>query len=223
MIFVCGTDTGCGKTHVAAALLFRLRPAGFRYWKPVQTGTRTDEPDVSVVKRLTSLPEDAFVPGLYSFSEPLSPHRAAELEGGTVSLQALVARSLEIRGPLIVEGAGGLLVPLNREATWLDYIAEVKGRGHDVTVVIAARSGLGTINHSLLTAGRLKDHGIVPAGFIFCGPDNPDNRRTVSEFSGLRDLGCFEFRTQEDFQNVDPAGELVRMVQAAGQGAQHAD
>jgi dethiobiotin synthetase len=170
MIFVCGTDTGAGKTHTAAAILFRYAAIGARYWKPVQTGTRTDELDEAIVKRLTGLAEDCFVPTMLTFSEPLSPHRAAELESRSIHIETIVDRLLELGPSLIVEGAGGLLVPLNRRATWLDFLDLARARGSEFSVVIAARSGLGTINHSLLTMERLRRENHSIAGIVFLRP-----------------------------------------------------
>lgn len=216
MIFVCGTDTGVGKTHVSAAILHRWKGLpGIRYWKPVQTGMRSDTMDEEVVRRLTGLPEKFFVPTFLEFQEPLSPHRAAELEGRAIDLEQIIARLLQLRSPLIVEGAGGLLVPLNRKETWIDFLNLARDRGCPVFVVIAARSGLGTINHSLLTIERLRlsDHKI--AGIVFCGPESEDNRRTVCETGRVADLGSFDFRTEQDLLLVDPAGILEECLRPA--------
>jgi len=209
VIFVCGTDTGVGKTHVSAAILNRSRNVpGVRYWKPVQTGTRTDPLDETVVRRLTELPEEFFVPTLLQFEEPLSPHRAAELEGRSIDVEQIAGKLLELGDPLVFEGAGGLLVPLNRSETWIDFLDLARHKGCEISVVIAARTGLGTINHSLLTIERLRMTGQRIAGIVFCGPESADNRRTVCEFGSVRDLGSFDYKTHADLDRVDSSGFL---------------
>ena len=206
-LFICGTDTGAGKTLTAAALLWRYRTMEkLRYYKPVQTGAPEDD-DRATVQRLTGLPDERFVPTGNTFAAPLSPHRAAELEERELQLDELLQQLEERRkeGPLLVEGAGGLFVPLNRRCTWLDYLQRSR-----LPVVIAARSGLGTINHSLLTVRALRAGDVTIAGLVFIGPDNPDNARTVSELSGVPILGAFEFREQNDIRAaIDPTGALA--------------
>ncbi len=205
-VFVCGTDTGVGKTILSAALFKRYAPEnpGLRYWKPVQTG---DDDDRADVLRLSGMAEDRACLNLYKFQAPLSPHRAAELENAEVNFDALLERHAELSrgGPLLLEGAGGLLVPLNRRYTWLDFLERAR-----LPVVIAARSGLGTINHSLLTLAVLRARAIPVAGVVFCGtPDNPDNFRTVAEFGAVSVLGCFTYAPGAPLSDPDPDGLLA--------------
>ena len=191
--FVTGTDTNVGKTTSAAMLL--LQYSQLHYWKPVQTGADSDQ---SKIAQLTDLPASRFLPECYTFQAPLSPHRAAELENKQIELEKLVSafQKHELnQAPLLVEGAGGLLVPLTRQHTWLDFLRQTK-----LNVVIAARSSLGTINHSLLTAEVLKYHQIPTLGFIFCGAPNVDNMRTVAKFTKLPILYAFEL---DDKQKID--------------------
>lgn len=206
-LFVCGTDTGVGKTIVSAALMKTYREIpGLQYWKPVQTG---DDDDRATVQALSGLPAERLQSNAYRFSEPLSPHRAAELEDGHIVLDRLLEDLARYRaaGPVVVEGAGGLLVPLNRRTTWLDYLKIAQ-----LPVVIVTRTALGTINHSLMTARILKDAGLPVIGFVFCGPDNPDNVRTIMEFTDLPALSQFEYTDGEPLiVNVDPAGLLLRL------------
>lgn len=190
-LFICGTDTAAGKTCTAAALMSRFAANNsLRYWKPIQTGSEADS-DRDTVASLTSLPGQRFLPVAFSFRAPLSPHRAAELEQRRIELPELI-RYLEhyrSQGPLLIEGAGGLLVPLNRRHTWLDFL-----RQSSLPVLVVGRSGLGTINHSLLTIATLKSHSVEVVGIVFFGPLNEDNMRTVGEFSGIPLLGRVEFR-----------------------------
>ncbi len=204
-LFICGTDTGIGKTHVSAALLRRFADVpGLRYWKPVQTGFPPDD-DRAIVGTLTGLPDERLAPTGISYREPLSPHRAAELEDRPapgVSDLLPILKELEQAGPLIVEGAGGLLVPLNRKETWADFL-----QAAPMPVVLAARSGLGTINHSLLTISEMRRREIELAGIIFCGPPNEDNRRTVLETSGVPCLGEFDYRGESGDLDFEIPGE----------------
>lgn len=213
-LFITGTDTGVGKTIASAAILRQYADVpGLRYWKPVQTG---DDDDRGTVAALSGLPADRFLPNTYHFPEPLSPHRAAELADGHVELDRLLAdyERYSAAGPLLIEGAGGLLVPLTRRLTWVDFLQRVKS----VPVLIATRTALGTINHSLLTAQALKAARISAVGYLFCGTDNPDNMRTIMEFSDLPALAQFEYAEGDPLPadlNIDPAGLLLRVWPAS--------
>lgn len=185
-IFLTGTDTNCGKTHAAALLM--LRYPELIYWKPVQTGFPPDD-DTTKVKELTGLPEERFLDPGFVFKEPLSPHRAAELEERSLAVSEILGlhEKHSSRARLLIEGAGGILVPINRNETWLDFL-----KNTDSSIIIASRTGLGTINHSCLTADRLIREEQDVSGFVFCGPENPDNVRTVQDFSGLPVLAAFD-------------------------------
>src|SRR4051812_39586514 len=120
-IFVTGTDTGVGKT-VVSALLCRALNAG--YWKPVQSGT-LEGTDRDTVARITKFPDTHFYRERYSLREPLSPHAAAEIDGVEIELSEIRLPSFT-QGTLIVEGAGGVLVPLNRSSLMIDLMAQLK-------------------------------------------------------------------------------------------------
>ncbi|MCP5482512.1 MAG: dethiobiotin synthase [Spirochaetales bacterium] len=208
-IFVCGTDTDVGKTVYSAALMARYSSiADVRYWKPVQTGA--DDDDRANVLQLSGLEPERFESTSLHFSQPLSPHRAAELDDSRIEPKQILTQlaRLRERGPLIVEGAGGLLVPLTRNYTWLDFLKE-----SGLPIAVVARSGLGTINHSLLTLETLRRHNLIVRGIAFLGPSLPDNSRTVSEFSGVPVLASFDLpdpaRTKPwSPPDPDPAGLL---------------
>lgn len=190
-LFICGTDTAAGKTCAAAALMSRHGAnRSLRYWKPIQTGNEKDN-DLRTVSVLTGLPPERFLPTAFSYRPPLSPHRAAELENSRIELAVLIEYMERFRrqGPLIVEGAGGLLVPLNRRCTWLDFLTATA-----TPVLVVGRTGLGTINHSLLTITTLQRHSLAVVGIVFFGPSNEDNMRTIGEFSGVPLLGRLEFQ-----------------------------
>ncbi len=175
---VSGTDTGIGKTAAAAMLTMGL---GAHYWKPIQSGT-DDGTDTATVKALTGLPGDRFLPEAYVLTEPLSPHRSAELDGVEIEIDRL--NLPQIDGPLIVEGAGGLMVPVTRQLLQIDLF-----RHWGAPVILCARTGLGTINHTLLSVEALRARNIPLHGLLFIGGDNADNIRTIADLSGARVLG----------------------------------
>ena len=175
---VSGTDTGIGKTSAAALLTLELDA---HYWKPIQSGTE-DGTDTATAKALTGLPDARFLPEAYVLTEPLSPHRSAELDGVEISLDRLSLPQVD--GPLIVEGAGGLMVPVTRRLLQIDLF-----KHWAAPVILCARTGLGTINHTLLSVEALHARDIVLHGILFIGEDNPDNIRTIAEVSGARILG----------------------------------
>ncbi|RWF14555.1 MAG: ATP-dependent dethiobiotin synthetase BioD, partial [Mesorhizobium sp.] len=144
-IVVTGTDTGIGKTVFAAGLAGLLDGV---YWKPVQAGI-DEGTDSETVSRLAGLSAERVLPEAWRLTEPLSPHRAAELDGVEIDTRALVLPATD--RPLVVEGAGGLMVPVNRRALYIDIFARWRA-----PVVLCARTGLGTINHTLLSIEALR-------------------------------------------------------------------
>ncbi len=177
-LVVSGTDTDVGKTVFAAALTLAL--SGI-YWKPVQCGLE-GETDSETVRRLTGLPHEHVLAETYRFNAPLSPHRAAELEGMSIQAQELQPPATD--RPLIIEGAGGLLVPLTRETLYIDVFERWR-----VPVVLCARTTLGTINHTLMSLEALQRRSIPVAGVAFTGDANQDSERTIVEFGRVRRLG----------------------------------
>lgn len=199
-IFVTGTDTGVGKTLVSAALLHRFgaRPST-RYWKPIQTGIEQDD-DTAEVLRLSGMPDWRALGEGVRLPRPLSPHLSASLAGTAISLPPLMdlAWSQAESDRWIVEGAGGVLVPLNDHELMIDLMSVL-----GLPAVIAARSGLGTINHMLLTIEALRSRAIPIAGVVMIGPPNPDNRvaiETRGHVSVIGDLPLFEPLTPEALQ-----------------------
>lgn len=177
-IVVTGTDTGIGKTVFAAGLVGMLDGA---YWKPVQSGL-SDETDSQVVARLAGLPCERVLQEAHRLTQPLSPHRAAELDGVSIDPERLeIPRSDR---PVIVEGAGGLMVPLTRGSLLIDVFARWRA-----PVVLCARTALGTINHTLLSIEALERRGIPLLGVAFVGEDIPDTLRSIAELGRVRVLG----------------------------------
>ena len=175
---VSGTDTEIGKTVFSAMLTLAL---GATYWKPVQAGLE-EGTDRETVQRLTGLPVAHFPEEGYRLNTPASPHLSAELDGVQIDVDALQPPAVE--GPLVIEGAGGLLVPLTKRFLTIDIF-----KRWDLPVILCARTALGTINHSLLSVEALKTRDIEIHGIAFIGDENADSERTIIEFSGVRRLG----------------------------------
>lgn len=192
---VTGTDTGIGKTVVAAGLAQAL---GARYWKPVQAGLDegTDCDTVAALSGQEVLPE------AYRLVTPCSPHQAAAIDGVTIDPARLALPEGE--GPLVVEGAGGVLVPLSEDLLYADLFAR-----WGLPVVLVARTALGTINHSLLSLEALRSRGVPIAGIAFVGDENAETERVICSIGKVRRLGRLPW--------LDPLNpETLRAAFAAG-------
>jgi dethiobiotin synthetase len=180
-IVIAGTDTGIGKTVFAAGLSGVLDAC---YWKPVQAGIE-GETDAQVVQRLSGLASGRILPEAYRLRMAASPHLAAEAEGVTIDVERLAALPEAPGGrPLVVELAGGLLVPLTRNVLQVDVVAR-----WGAPVVLVAATRLGTINHTLLSLEALKARGIAVAGVAFVGDAAADSEAVIAALSGVRRLG----------------------------------
>jgi dethiobiotin synthetase len=176
---VTGTDTGIGKTVFAAGLVGAL---GAHYWKPVQAGVDPDGTDAQRVAVLSGAPPSRILPECYCLSHPLSPHRAAELDGVEIDAGALALPQVD--GPLVIEGAGGVLVPLDRRTLYADLFARWQ-----LPVILVARTALGTINHSLLSIEALRARGVPVLGAAFVGDPVSDSEATICQLGQVRRLG----------------------------------
>ena len=193
-LFVTGTDTGVGKSIVAAMLTIGLEAD---YWKPVQTGCAATT-DSNWLRQLLQVRPERVHPEAYRFDPPLSPHAAADMAGATISLENIF---LPQGGqPLIVEGAGGVLVPLNRHQTMVDLMTKL-----ELPVLLVARSSLGTINHTLLSLGQLRQAGLEPIGVVMNGPRNLSNREAIEHYGRLPVVAEIE-----PLRTVD--GEVLRRL-----------
>ena len=214
-LFITGTDTGVGKTVAAAAVLHRYRGAApLRYWKPIQTGIEQDD-DTEEVRRLAACADREIFDEGVRLPRPLSPHLAARCAGQTIDLRALLAllpSGEDTRW--IVEGAGGLLVPLNDSETMADWIAML-----GLPVLVAARTALGTINHTLLTLEALRARSIKIAGVLMIGDKNVDNRAATERYGKtcvvgeMPRLDPLTHETLADWSvaHLDPAGRLLEL------------
>jgi dethiobiotin synthetase len=181
--FITGTDTGIGKTALAALLVAALDA---NYWKPIQTGS-IEGTDRDTVRRLAEVREERLAREAYCFEPPVSPHLAARQAGVRIRLDALAwppASAKERERTWIVEGAGGVLVPINESETMIALIRRIA-----LPVVVASRSTLGTINHTLLTLGALRAAGLEVRGVVFIGDAHEENRRAIEHYGNTRVLG----------------------------------
>jgi dethiobiotin synthetase len=173
---VTGIGTDVGKT-VVSAIVCKMLDAD--YWKPVQTGLREGS-DAQTVGELIGT--DRIHPSAYALHEPLSPHAAAELEG--IEIHSSGLRIPTTNRPLVIEGAGGVHVPLNDRHTFLDLL-----QVWDVPVIVVSRNYLGSINHTLLTIELLQQRGIPVAGVVFNGAPTPSSERIILSYTKLPLLG----------------------------------
>lgn len=179
-LFVTGADTGIGKTVVCAALMHRYRRhvPKLRYWKPIQTGIEQDD-DTATVRQLGGCSDAEIFDEGFRLPNPVSPHLAARLAGAEIDVdritQFLAAEDSDTSW--IVEGAGGLLVPLNDRQLMTDLIARL-----GLPVVLVTRSTLGTINHTLLSLEALRRRSLNIAGVVMVGEPNRQNRAAIEHF-----------------------------------------
>jgi dethiobiotin synthetase len=178
VFIVTGTDTDIGKTVFAAGLAGAL---GAHYWKPIQAGV-DPQGDRETVAALSGLPASRILPEAYRLTTAASPHLAARIDGVEISLDRLALPQVD--GPLVVEGAGGLMVPVSETMLMIDLFAY-----WDAPVILCARTGLGTINHSLLSIEALRGRGIAIAGIVFIGEAHAENERIIPMLGKVPCLG----------------------------------
>jgi len=177
-LFVTGIGTGIGKTIVSAVLTEKLKAD---YWKPIQSGD-LDDSDTLKVKSLISNDKTIFHPETYRLTQPYSPHKSAAIDG--ISIDETKFALPKTENNLIIEGAGGLMVPLNDHFLMIDLIKQL-----NVSVVLVSQNYLGSINHTLLSAEILKKYDIDIAGIIFNGKTDKDSESYILQYTGLRLLG----------------------------------
>ena len=176
-IIICGTDTDVGKTIVSSFFVQGLKGI---YWKPIQSGTE-EGTDTKTVCNLLNLEPNRYLSERYKFKAPVSPHWAAEQESGFIEPSNLKLPDLDEL--IIIETAGGLMVPLNRD--WLQ-IDQLKVWG--APIILVARTGLGTLNHTLLSLEALKYRNLDVLGIVLNGPPHKDNPKTLEQFGDTKIL-----------------------------------
>ena len=198
--FVTGIGTGIGKTVVSAILAEKLNAD---YWKPIQSGD-LEISDSLLVKNLLSNTKTVIHPERYRLGQPLSPHLSARLDGIEISLAAIQAPQTD--NDLIIEGAGGLMVPLNNEDLILDLIKKTNAK-----VIVISQNYLGSINHTLLTLEVLKISQIAIEGLIFNGVSNPESESYISQYSKARVLGRIPKISVIDKETIKEAGKYITL------------
>jgi dethiobiotin synthetase len=178
-LFITGTDTGVGKTVLSALLVASLNR---RYWKPIQTGA-SEGTDRMAVMNFAGVPIEHTYPEAYLFDPPVSPHLAAQLGGTRIDLESI--RRPDGSDPIVIEGAGGVLVPINNDALMIDLVRHVQA-----PVVIAARTTLGTINHTLLTIEAVRNANLPLIGVVMIGKQNSDNREAIERYGNIPVVGA---------------------------------
>ncbi len=191
---ITGTDTGIGKTVVSAMLVDAL---GATYYKPVQAGL-DEETDTEFVRRVTGLPSNQFIAEAYRLKTPASPHLAAAIDGIEIDTKRLALPKTS--NPLIVEGAGGVMVPLTANLLYIEMF-----RYWQLPVIVCARTSLGTINHTLLTIESLRRWSVDVHGVIFVGDPHRENEKIIPKMGEVRRLGRLPFLESLDAESLRAA------------------
>lgn len=176
--FITGIGTGIGKTITSAVLTEKLKAD---YWKPIQSGD-LESSDSLTVKNLISNKKTVIHPECYRLTQPLSPHLSARLDGIEIDLNKIKIPLTE--NNLIIEGAGGLMVPLNETELIIDLIKKLGAE-----VILVSQNYLGSINHTLLSINLLKQYEIPVKGIIFNGDENPETERYIRQYAKINKLG----------------------------------
>jgi dethiobiotin synthase len=198
-LFVTGTDTGVGKTVVSAILTGGISA---NYWKPIQCGLQ-GQTDTEFVQEVTGLSADHFHKETYRLTQPLSPHAAAEMDNVQIDSEKLCLPKANCGRTLIVEGAGGIMVPLNQDFYMLDLMKKL-----DIPILLVARSTLGTINHTLLSLQALRSHGLTVLGIVMNGPRHRGNKEALEKYGEIKVLA--EVEPIAEMQSIDCSAEYLK-------------
>jgi dethiobiotin synthetase len=205
--FVTGTDTDVGKTLVSAWLMTHLDAD---YWKPVQAGTEP-ETDSVTVRRLAEISASRILPEAYVLPEAMAPHEAARRAGIRIDMARLEPPATNRL--LVVEGAGGMLVPLTDEAYFIDLAAELH-----LPILLVARSTLGTINHTLLSLEAIRRRGLPLAGVVINGPETPHNRAAIERYGRVQiiaEIPRIDPLTPASLLAIEPEIDLAKLAREA--------
>ncbi|MBF0226824.1 MAG: dethiobiotin synthase [Desulfobacterales bacterium] len=182
--FISGTDTSVGKTFISATLMLGLKTAC--YWKPIQSGYE-DGTDTEWIKQVTGFSDIFFYKEAYCLKTPISPHASAEIDGIKIELEKIKLPELSNASHLIVEGAGGIMVPINWDFTIKDLIKKL-----NIPVLLVSRTSLGTINHTLLSIEILKKNNIEIIGVILNGKKNDVSKKAIAHFGKVKIIAEIE-------------------------------
>ena len=198
--FITGIGTGIGKTIVSAILTEKLQAD---YWKPIQSGD-LDISDSLLVEQLTSNTSTIVHPERYRLGQPLSPHLSAKIDGLTINIEEIQIPKTENR--LIIEGAGGIMVPLNENELIVDLIRKL-----GVKVIVVTQNYLGSINHTLMTLEILKLNNIPVEGIIFNGKSNVETEAYIANYSGQRIIGRVPSLSVINKEKIQEAGKYLNL------------
>ncbi|WP_421795108.1 dethiobiotin synthase [Haliscomenobacter sp.] len=199
--FVTGIGTEIGKTIVSAILTEALHAD---YWKPIQSGD-LDNSDSLKIQRWVSNPHTRIHPERFRLNMPLSPHASAAIDG--VEIKVRDFQLPDTSRPLIVEGAGGLMVPLNHQESMLDLIQHL-----NLPVILVSRHYLGSINHTLLSLEVLRSRGIPLAGLLYNGAENVASEQAIEELSGVKVLGRVGEMGEVSAEAIAREAEVLRSI-----------
>lgn len=197
-LFITGIGTDVGKTVVSAIITQALEAD---YWKPIQAGD-LDHSDTHKIKAYVSNSTTKFFENSYALNTPASPHLAAEIDGVTIDIQKI--KEPKTKNHLVIEGAGGIFVPINTTETIVDLIQL------DYKVIVVSRHYLGSINHTLLTIEALQNRNIKIAGIIFNGEKNEATEAIILSKTGLNFIGRLEIEPYIDTNVINEYADLWR-------------
>lgn len=198
--FITGIGTGIGKTLVSAVLTEKLQAD---YWKPVQSGD-LENSDTLAVKSLISNGKTVFHPETYRLTEPYSPHKSAAIDGVTISLQSFTLPVTD--NILLIEGAGGIMVPLNDKHLMIDLIEQLNAE-----VILVSQNYLGSINHTILSWEALRNRNIIIKGILFNGNTDEETERYLLQYTGLKLLGKIPHFNIVNQEVIRSAGASVQL------------
>ncbi|MFD0764769.1 dethiobiotin synthase [Mucilaginibacter lutimaris] len=199
-LFVTGVGTDIGKTLVSAILVEKLK---CDYWKPVQSGD-LDNSDTMKVQKLVTNTQTVFHSEAYRLTQPYSPHKSAALDGIEINEQTIIAP--KTYNQLLIEGAGGLMVPLNDHFLVIDLIKQL-----DAEVILVSQNYLGSINHTLLSIEALKSRSITIKGIIFNGDENTSTEDYIINYTDVKHLGRVPILPVIDKKTITDAGEYISL------------
>ncbi len=199
-LFITGIGTGIGKTVISAILTEKLKAD---YWKPVQSGD-LDDSDTLKVKSMISNTQTVFHPETYRLTQPFSPHKSAAIDGISIEKDKFIIPQTE--NQLLIEGAGGLMVPLNDDFLMIDLIKQL-----DAEVILVSQNYLGSINHTLLSVAILKQYNIPIKGILFNGKVDVDSESYILKYTGLKLLGHIPEYTSIDKKTIIEAGQYISL------------
>jgi dethiobiotin synthetase len=197
-LFITGISTDVGKTITSAIIVEALEAD---YWKPIQAGDLNNS-DSHKVKSQISNSKSQFFSNSYALNTPASPHLAAEIDGITIDFKNIIEPKTE--NHLVIEGAGGIFVPLNENDTIIDLIQP------DYKIIVVSRHYLGSINHTLLTIEAIRNRGFEVAGIIFSGSENKSTESLILNKSGIKSIGRIEEEPYFDQNVIREYADLFR-------------